>query len=69
LERGEVFGADGSAGGEVGVGHAEAALGFAEDVVVVIFERDAGHKERRERMEERGEWGQRFTGAPERAEA
>ena len=44
LDGGELRQGDLSAGGELGVGDFHSALGFVDDVVEIIFERDAGHR-------------------------
>ena len=44
LDGGELGQGDLGAGGEVGVGDFHPALGFVDDVVEIIFERDAGHR-------------------------
>jgi len=44
LERGEIAGRNLSASGELFVGDAETSLGLAEDVGVIVFERNACHE-------------------------
>ena len=44
LDGGELGQGDLGARGEVGVGDFHPTLGFVDDVVEIIFERDAGHR-------------------------